>query len=435
MERTVFTNGLVFDGSGTPPVPGEVILDGDRVLATTTGWRGDHAAGQVIDAAGCTVMPGLIESHAHLTFPSAVGHIDRSFNPPLDVSFFHHIEGLEAELARAERNARILLDAGFTSAYSAGSLLPMPTEVILRDKIKAGAVPGPRMRAASMERDNHPVRPDGHVEPDWQGPDACRAFVREQAAIGFDSVKFLLSNDDVFIPGGSQITQYTQEEASAAGEQARESGVWLNCHAQSAESVKIAVRSGFRSIYHCTYADEEALDLLESVKDQVFVSPGPGIIYANVYEGADYGIDRAQAEAMGSVAALDAMAAVYPEIRKRGIRALPGGDYGFPNNPIGRNARDLQLFVDVLGYSPLDVLTAATKLGGQLMGMGDELGLLAPGYLADVLVVRGNPADDLRILQDSGNLVYIIQGGRFHKQPDGKSGPDHRAATSLPGRG
>jgi hypothetical protein len=71
------------------------------------------------------------------------------------------------------------------------------------------------MLAASMERDNHPVRPDGHVEPEWQGPDACRAFVRKQAAMGFDSVKFLLSNDDVFIPGGSQITQYTQEEASA----------------------------------------------------------------------------------------------------------------------------------------------------------------------------------------------------------------------------
>jgi imidazolonepropionase-like amidohydrolase len=179
------------------------------------------------------------------------------------------------------------------------------------------------------------------VEPEWQGPDSCRAFVREQAAMGFDAVKFLLSNDDVFIPGGSQITQYTQEEASAAGEQARESGVWLNCHAQSAESVKVAVRAGFRSVYHCTYADSEALDLLESVKDEVFVSPAPGIIYANVYEGEEFGIDRAQAEKMGSVAALEGMAAVYPEIRKRGIRALPGGDYGFPNNPIGRNGRDL----------------------------------------------------------------------------------------------
>ena len=420
MSRTVFINGLVFDGTGKAPEPGEVVLEDDRVVSVLPGWHHDHGAEEslrVIDASGCTVMPGLIESHAHLTFPSAVGHIDPSFNPPLDVSFFHHIEGMPTELARAERNASILLDAGFTSAYSAGSLLPMPTEVILRDKIRAGLVPGPRLRAASMERDNHPMRPDGHVELDWQGPDACREFVAEQAAMGFDSVKFLLSNDDVFTPGGSQITQYTAEEANAAGEQARESEVWLNCHAQSAESVKIAVRAGFRSIYHCTYADTEALDLLEEAKDEVFVSPAPGIIFANVYEGAEFGITHEVATRMGSVAALTGMAAVYPEIRKRGIRALPGGDYGFPNNPIGRNARDLQLFVEVLGYSPLETLSGATMLGGQVMGMGDELGLLAPGYLADVLVVRGNPAEDVTLLQDSANIEYIVQGGRFHKQP------------------
>jgi imidazolonepropionase-like amidohydrolase len=420
MARTVFVNGLVFDGAGSPPAPGEVVVEGERIVAVRPGWHehdADFPDASVVDATGCTVMPGLVESHAHLTFPSAVGHLDPSFNPPVDVSFFQHVQGLPAELARAERNARILLDAGFTSAYSAGSILPMPTEVILRDKIRAGAVPGPRLRAASMERDNHPVRPNGHVDPDWQGPDACRAFVREQAELGFDSVKFLLSNDDVFVEGGSHLTQYTAEEANAAGEQARQSGVWLNCHAQSAESVKIAVRAGFRSIYHCTYADEEALDLLESVKDEVFVSPAPGIIYANVHEGAEVGITPEIARKMGSVDALAGMAAVYPEIRKRGIRALPGGDYGFPNNPIGRNARDLELFVDVLGYTPLETLRAATMYGGQVMGMGDELGLLAAGYLADILVVRGNPADDVRVLQDAAKIEWIMQGGRVHKQP------------------
>ncbi|MFD0688009.1 amidohydrolase family protein [Actinomadura fibrosa] len=417
MERTVFTGGLVFDGSGAEPVPGEVVVDGERVVEVRPGRSEEHPGARVIRVDGCTVMPGLVESHAHLTFPSAVGHIDPSFNPPVDVGFFQNVRGMETELARAERNAGILLDAGFTSAYSAGSLLPMPTEVVLRDRIRAGQVRGPRLLAASAERDNHPVRPGGHVVADWQGPDSCRAYVREHAEQGYDSVKFLLSNDDVFTPGGSQMTQYTWEEARAAGEQARESGVWLNCHAQSAESVKLAVRAGFRSIYHCTYADDEALDLLESVKDDVFVSPAPGIIYANVHEGEEYGIDRATAERMGSVAALEGMAAIYPEIRKRGIRALPGGDYGFPNNPIGRNARDLQLFVEVLGYGPVEVLTAATRHGGELMGMGDELGLLAPGYLADLLVVRGNPAEDVRLLQDPDNLLWIVQDGRAHKQP------------------
>jgi imidazolonepropionase-like amidohydrolase len=417
MARTVFAGGQVFDGTGSGVFPGDVVIEADRVVEVRPGRHEYDEHTTVVDVTGHTVMPGLIESHAHLTFPSAVGHIDPSFNPPLDVSFFHHIEGFESELARTERNAAILLDAGFTSAYSAGSLLPMPVEPVVRDKIRAGAIPGPRMLAAAAERDNHPQRPDGHVVADWQGPESCARWVREHAAQGFDSVKFLVSNDDVFEPGGSHLTQYSAEELNAAGEAARESGVWLNGHCQSPESVKLAVRAGFRSIYHCTYADEEALDLLESVKDFAFVSPAPGIIYANVYEGADYGITPEVAQSMGSVDALDGMRAIYPEIRKRGIRALVGGDYGFPNNPIGRNARDLDLFVRELGYSPVEALVAATQYGGQLMGLGDELGLLQPGYLADLLVVKGDPTQDVTVLEAADNLVYIVQNGAFHKSP------------------
>ncbi|MEH0578034.1 amidohydrolase family protein [Streptomyces sp. B21-108] len=102
-------------------------------------------------------------------------------------------------------------------------------------------------------------------------------------------------------------------------------------------------------------------------------------------------------------------------MRRRGIPVLPGGDYGFPNNPIERNARDLDLFVRLFGYTPFAALSAATMLGGRLMGMGDELGVLAPGYLADLLVVRGNPAEDVTLLQDQDNLLAIVQEGRFHK--------------------
>jgi len=418
MGRTVFTGGMVFDGTGAPAFPGELVLEGDRVAEVRRGHHGDlHAGETVVDVTGHTVMPGLVESHAHLTFPSAVGHIDPSFNPPLDVTFFHHIEGFDSELARAERNAKILLDAGFTSAYSAGSIIEMPVEPVLRDRLRAGAIAGPRFLAAAAERDNHPQRPDGHFVADWQGPGATSAWVHEKAAQGFDSIKFLVSNDDVFVPGGSMVTQYSAPELDAAGQAAREDGVWLNGHCQSPESVKLAVKAGFRSIYHCTYADEEALDLLEAARDFVFVSPAPGIIYANVHEGEEFGITRAVATSMGSVAALEGMAAIYPEIRKRGIRALVGGDYGFPNNPIGRNARDLQLFVEILGYTPLEALVAATQYGGQLMGLGDELGLLKTGWIADVLVVKGDPTTDVRVLQDADNIVYIVQNGSFYKSP------------------
>ena len=414
-NRILFVNGQVFDGTGAPPVPADVVIRGDRIESVRVGGGTEIAPNdRVVDCTGATVMPGMVDSHAHLTFPSAVGYIDPSFNPPLDVSFFRHMPAPDEHLNIAKRNAKIMLDHGFTSAYSAGSLTPVPTEVRLRDEIAAGTTPGPRMRAASFERDNNPVQmgPDG-PKPKKTGPDAVREFIREQAAIGFDSVKLLLSNDDVFVEGGSMITQYGPEEARAAGDQARESGVWLNCHAQAPESIKLAVRNGFRSVYHCTYADAEAADLLEEHKQEIFLSPAVGIMWANVYEGAEYGIDTAMAAKMGSVKALQAMTELYPELRKRGLRVLPGGDYGFPNNPIGRNARDLDLFVRLFGYSPAEALRATTMYGGQLMDL--PAGLLTPGYLADVLVVRGEPAQDVTVLQDRDNLLAIMQDGSFYK--------------------
>jgi imidazolonepropionase-like amidohydrolase len=137
-------------------------------------------------------------------------------------------------------------------------------------------------------------------------------------------------------------------------------------------------------------------------------------MWANVYEGEEFGIDRAMAERMGSVRSLEAMTALYPELRRRGLRVLPGGDYGFPNNPIGRNARDLELFVEVFGYTPLEALQAATQAGGQVLDL--PVGLLTPGYLADVLVVSGSPATDVTVLQDPENLLAIMQGGQFHKR-------------------
>jgi len=103
-------------------------------------------------------------------------------------------------------------------------------------------------------------------------------------------------------------------------------------------------------------------------------------------------------------------------MRKRGIRVLPGGDYGFPYNPIGRNARDLQWFVELLGYSATEALVAATKLGGELMGRGELLGQLKPGYLADLLLVDGDPTRDVRLLQDQAKLAMIMKDGKFHKR-------------------
>jgi imidazolonepropionase-like amidohydrolase len=258
--------------------------------------------------------------------------------------------------------------------------------------------------------------PGSHDREHARGVEGLRTYVADIARAGVDSIKFLLSSDEGFQPGGSQVLLYTEEEVGAIADEARKVGVWLACHAQAAAAVKMALRHGFRAIYHCSYADDEALDMMEARKDQIFVAPAAGLLYARQHEAAAFGIDRAAAERLGAVSGLELMQKIYPQMRKRGIRVLPGGDYGFPYNPIGRNARDLALFVELFGYTPSEALRAATQLGGELMGMA--VGQVRSGYLADLLLIDGDPTRDTRILEDKRKLLAIMKDGRFHKRPD-----------------
>jgi imidazolonepropionase-like amidohydrolase len=222
-----------------------------------------------------------------------------------------------------------------------------------------------------------------------------------------------MSSDEGFAPGGSQVLMYSEEETQAIGRAAKEANIWLASHAQAAEAIKRSVRAGFRAIFHCTHADEEALDLLEAHKDTLFISPAPGLLFARCYEAREFGIGPDEAVRMGARSGLDAMQRLVPSMKKRGIRVLPGGDYGFPYNPIGRNARDLEIFVTLFGYSPVDALVAATRLGGQLMNM--QVGEIKTGWLADLLLVDGDPTQDVRILQDKNNVKVIVKDGQIYK--------------------
>ena len=168
-------------------------------------------------------------------------------------------------------------------------------------------------------------------------------------------------------------------------------------------------------IYHCDFADEEALDLLESVKDKIFVGPAVGLLHNTLYEAEDFGMTEEVCESMGFYRKMEATKATYREMRKRGIRVVPGGDYGFAWTPQGTNARDLEHFVKLFGYTPMEALLSATKIGGELMALGDELGQVQEGYLADLLLVRGNPVQDVSILQHQANLAMIMKDGVAHK--------------------
>ena len=182
-------------------------------------------------------------------------------------------------------------------------------------------------------------------------------------------------------------------------------------------------------IYHAVHADEEARDMLEAAKDRVFVAPALGLPLTMLHESRDYGF-KWPAERYASLEKeLETTRACMRDLKRRGVRVLPGGDYGaFVTNPIGTNARDLQHFVEFLGFSPMETLVAATKSGGELMQRGGELGQIRDGYLADLLVVRGDPLADIRILQDHDRIEAVMVGGRFTKNRM----PQHSRDVKMP---
>jgi imidazolonepropionase-like amidohydrolase len=396
----LFKNTRIFDGSGAEPFPGEVLVRDNRIVAVSRAGAAATSSPEatVVDGEGATLMPGMTEAHAHLSWPSSVERFVPGMSLPPE------------ELApNTARNARILLDHGFTSAYSGGAL-GKTLEITLKAEIDAGRTPGPRLVPASIEREppnESAFLTGGNVADHGTGAEAVRAFVKDCAAKGAKVVKFLLSGESALKPGASMQTLYSEEEMRAAGEQARESGVWLTGHAHCAAAIKMGVRNGFRVLYHCTYADEEAIDMLAAHKAQIFVAPTIGIVQAT--------LDAAPPPHFATV--LGHQKELAPQLKRRGVRLLPGGDYGFPFNPNGRNARDLELFVLHLGFTPIEALVAVTLRGGEIMGMEHELGRIEPGYLADLLLVRGDPTRDVRVLQDPQNLLAIMKDGRFHKAP------------------
>jgi imidazolonepropionase-like amidohydrolase len=249
------------------------------------------------------------------------------------------------------------------------------------------------------------------------GPDevrkACRILVRE----GVDLLKLNLSGDTGPRNSRSERVVMTDTEVAAAMEIAQAGAVRVCAHARSAESIKMCVRHGIGIIYHANFADAEALDMLEAHRDRVFVGPALGLTYQACYAGSEWGMTPEMARERGILRELEVSVDTMGQMRKRGIRVLPGGDYGFAWNPHGTYARDLLLFVDVLGFTPTETLVAATRLGGEIMGMAGELGQIKAGYLADLLLVDGNPLEDIKLLQNQDALLVIMKDGRLHKAP------------------
>jgi imidazolonepropionase-like amidohydrolase len=427
MPATLIHDVQIWDAIEDDRYPGEVLIEGNRIKDVARG-KGPliarDRASEIIDGEGMTLMPGMVEGHCHLSFVGIARNQDLGEIP------------VEEHLLRTCRNATFILDHGFTSAYSAASS-KMRLDVVVRNEIEEGHLAGPRYRAAGPEitvtgglgdeRKLHMHAESFGVIAD--GPTEIRKVVRTCIREGVDNVKLNISGDEFVGHARAEVTSMSEIEVATAVEVAHEWGKRVACHSRAAESVKRAVRNKVDCIYHCDFADAEALDMLEAAKDRIFVGPAFGLVHNAVFESEKVGMSKETVERMGLPRKLEATCATYHELRRRGVRVVVGGDYGFTLTPMGQNARDIGHFVRFFGYSPAEALRCATRVGGALMGHDGELGLVRAGALADLLLVDGNPLEDLSILVGPAHFAMIMKDGRLHRDPRQRQRPARRIAA------
>jgi len=414
MSNVLFTNVRIFDGTGALPYTGEVLVQGNRISRISRGARALPTTGITsVDGGGATLMPGLVEAHTHFSWNDQPGLSEIQRMPP------------EEHILWCAHIAKRYLDMGFTSCIGAATAKPR-LDVVIRNAIESGQIPGPRYLAASQEITvpgglgdetlPHLPYPEFSFGAVVNGPGEMQKTVRMFLKYGVDTIKLNLSGE--YIAGiPAEFTPMTDEEIAVAVKEAHVRGKRVSAHARSSESVKQCVRHGIEIIYHASFADEEALDMLEEKKDRHFVAPGIAWLINTSYHAAPWGITPETAKQMGYHRELDIACETLKKMHRRGIRILPGGDYGFAWITHGTNAKDLEYFVKYLGFTPMESLLAATKLGGEIMLRGSELGQIREGHLADLLLVDGDPLANIAVLQDGARLLGVMKDGVFHKDP------------------
>ena len=413
MTALTIRNAMVWDGLSDTRYPATVVIDGNTIAKVIRlGDPEGETPDESIDAQGNTLMPGMVEGHCHPSFTGV--------NEPPELGRISN----EEHMLLTAKNLRLLLSHGFTSIFEAASAKPL-LGVTARNAIEAGLIDGPRMLAASPEitttaglgdeRKRHIHQESFGLIAD--GPDEMRRVARECVRDGVDVLKINISGDEFVSHARAEITPTEPEEIEALVRVAHTFGKKVAAHARSSESVKRAVRAGIECIYHCDFADEEALDMLEEAKDRIWVGPAFGVVHNCTKEGDIAGLTPDVVESLGLYRKFEATCASYHEIRKRGIRVVAGGDYGFAVTPMGQNARDIEHFVRYFGYTPVEALRCATVVGQSLMGRAHDLGQVREGFIADLLLVKGDVISDVSLVQKQDNLLMIMKDGKMFKDP------------------
>lgn len=423
MADVLFTNARIFDGSGEQPYRGEVLVQGKRITRVTRSGMGARApqVGGVttVDAAGAFLMPGMVEAHTHFSWNDQPSLDSIQRMPP------------EEHILWCAQVAKTYLDMGWTSCVGAATAKPR-LDVVIRNAINDGTIVGPRYLAASQEitvpgglgdtTQPHLPQPEFAFGAVVSGAEEMRRCVRMFAKYGVDTLKINLSGESI-TGFSSEASQFTETEVATCVEEAHAWGKRVAAHARSTKSIKQCVRLGIEVIYHASFADEEALDLLEANKKQHFIAPGLAWLINTCHNAGAYGITPEVARGMGYFRELEAAIESMKALRKRDVRILPGGDYGFAWTPHGTNAKDLEYFVKYLGMSTMEALLSATAWGAPMMRLGKgQLGEIREGCLADILLIDGDPLEDIAVLQDKRRILAVMKDGSFHRAPPVRAG-------------
>jgi len=365
---------------------------------------------QTIDGNGLFVMPGMVEAHAHISYSNS-GPLELDKAP------------VEESMIKTISNARLMLGSGFTSAISFGSVHKI--DVFLKEAIERGEVPGPRILAGSKDLgatgSNADFHPDNvQMVPEGlgmirNGPWELRAAVRQLWKNGAEIVKVMIDGEIISLQGRPGDLGFTDEEVEVIVEEAHRKEMRVACHARSAAAVKQAVKAGIDFIGHANYIDDEALDLLIKNKDKVFVGPAIAWEITFLENYKDMGFAENSREVIAYRNELEETIVSYKRMKEAGIRILVGGDYGLNITPHGTYAKDLEYYVNHFGFTNAEALHSATRLGGIAMHPDGSLGTLEEGKLADLIVIDGNPLEDITILQDHDRIVSVMKDGKFYK--------------------
>jgi imidazolonepropionase-like amidohydrolase len=394
---TIFRNGNVIIGNGESVEKGAVAIN-DNIITFVGATKKIRPStkDKVFDISGKSILPGMIDAHVHLCLdgsPDPMTSLLKDSTPQLTLKAAHY--------------ARQTLNAGVTTIRDMGG--KDYVDLAIRDGIESGLLQGPRMicsgRVVCMT--------GGHG---WQfgreadGIDEIREAVREQLKMGVNFIKMIATGGVMTKGVDPGATQFTLEELLAGVEEARKAGRRTATHAQGTEGIKNSLWAGVNSIEHGFFLDDEAIELM--LEKNAYLVPTLNAPYQIIRGGIKGGVPRYAVEKSKAV-----MKSHFQSVRRAYKAKIPiamGTDAGTPFNCHGENLKEMELLVKA-GMTPMEAMTATTKIASEVLGLEKKIGTLEKGKLADLIVVDGNPLKDIRVLQEKDKILAIMKEGCFHK--------------------